>query len=463
MFVDINSVKSRMPQLKLRTVFFFFVCAAVGLTCASSPAVEVDPQFVGLTEIPQLNWHYGLLAAASVAIVVGVCQEAVYLARWQSDSDAGDIRFARLYAIAWRCTMALVIAACEIVRLLVSRRVISLPVHDDFYLGDLIPDLVWMVGLTVVLTSSLHRFLRNPDRPQPGWLKAGLWFAATCLALIVLPDLGLIQFLVHIAIAGIEWSQPGDYQRVGVYPDQRADGFVLFWMCAIAEAAIVFSAVTLFSCPNHSVTARRWSAAAFGILLAVPIVFCIWYYGFEFHRISPELAATGLASNWLDRLGGAIIATVAISVGAYYLARGDQTVSLTDVNSVRPESLALQESFVVLIVLALASMMYLWEINEDFWGINIGLGIPGFAGVFMYSFQDPVQLLYTAFCILSLQLAWKRWRRRNEPTAWRLSSLNWRAYVWNWFACAALVAVAVPTTAAYCFVFWLGPWYLYGP
>jgi hypothetical protein len=132
-------------------------------------------------------------------------------------------------------------------------------------------------------------------------------------------------------------------------------------------------------------------------------------------------------------------------------------VSVTDAHFVRPKPLALHESSAVLIVLALAAMIYVWEMNT-------GLGIfPGFADIFMYSIQDPVLLLHIAFCTLSLQLVWLRWRRRDEPIAWRLSSLDRKAYFCNWLACAALVTIAIPTTAAFCFLFWLGPWYLYGP
>jgi hypothetical protein len=204
--VDFNSVKSRLPQIRLRTFFLLFFCTAVGLTCASSPPVEVDPQFAGLIEMPRLNWHYALLSAASVAMVIGLCQETVHLVRWQPESNSRDFHCARDYGVIWRGTIALLIAACLTVRLLISRRVIALAGGEHFYWGELIPDLVWMVSLTVVLSNSLHRHLRVPNRSEPRWRTAAIWIAGTCLALLILPDIATIPFLVHLATENIEWA-----------------------------------------------------------------------------------------------------------------------------------------------------------------------------------------------------------------------------------------------------------------
>jgi predicted nucleic acid-binding protein len=44
-----------------------------------------------------------------------------------------------------------------------------------------------------------------------------------------------------------------------------------------------------------------------------------------------------------------------------------------------------------------------------------------------------------------------------------LPQLDHGPFTWNWFALAVLVVVGIPTLSAYCFVYWLGPWYLYGP
>lgn len=50
----------RVPQIRLRTIFLLFFCAAVGLTVGTSPTIEDETYaFFGWHQA-QLNWHYAL-------------------------------------------------------------------------------------------------------------------------------------------------------------------------------------------------------------------------------------------------------------------------------------------------------------------------------------------------------------------------------------------------------------------
>src|SRR5687767_5429397 len=128
-----------MPRIRLRTLFLIFFCAAIGLTCGMAPtAADID------SINPELNWHHALLAAASVAIVIGLLQQANRLRRRHTivPATSSEFHFARLFGIAWRIVIAVSISACLVLQLLVSRKIISLPDNDEFlYLdSEPIPD-----------------------------------------------------------------------------------------------------------------------------------------------------------------------------------------------------------------------------------------------------------------------------------------------------------------------------------
>jgi hypothetical protein len=145
-----------------------------------------------------------------------------------------------------------------------------------------------------------------------------------------------------------------------------------------------------------------------------------------------------------------------ISVGAARLARSDsiQIIQDGDWKDKRPTWIEPSWAFVLLIA---AAVIYLLETNQ------YRTGFVRISDIVLELLWDPRNLLYLAFCGLSLQLLWLRWRRRKDAATWQISGLNRRRFVWNWVALAFLTAVAVPTISIYCFVFWLGPWYLYGP
>ena len=75
----------------------------------------------------------------------------------------------------------------------------------------------------------------------------------------------------------------------------------------------------------------------------------------------------------------------------------------------------------------------------------------------------PYFYLSFAVLMLSIQLCWRRWRRRNDLVTWELMAIDRTRFIWNWVRLAMLAIVGLPTLSAYCFIYWLGPWYLYGP
>lgn len=98
------------------------------MTCASAPAKPDDATLMLFNiRVPQLNWHYAVLSAASVAMVIGLIQQTMQLVRRTSaihSTDAND-RFAISFATAWRIAITATIGICLLLQLLLSREVIT--------------------------------------------------------------------------------------------------------------------------------------------------------------------------------------------------------------------------------------------------------------------------------------------------------------------------------------------------
>lgn len=456
-----------LPQIRLRTVFLIIFCAAVGMTCATAPKAEDDPslKLFGF-HVAQLNLHYAFLSAAAMAMVIGLTQQARMLARWQLPESVNndDLFFARSIAICWRAIVAIIIGVCLVARILILRRVINLPEHENFYPSEIFPDTLLLMSVILVLTDSIRRWQRKNLKPQSGWIALLGSVCGFVLALLILPDSGLIHFLVHVATQGIELAAPLKFQRVGAFPTHQAEHFQLFWLSLGAVIAVVMVASGLALAKNIEFMTKGFIAviAASFTLLATSAAFCIWFYSAAFYHVSPDLASVGFASNWLDWLGGGTLIAILTTAGAYRLAIGKASATMCAPDDGGPANqVALHESVLCLVFLFGTALVYFVEtirqfVNEPFFARSTIWET--IATVLSY----PPTYIMLAVSVLSLQLCWARWTRRHEAVIWELKAIDQRRFLWNWFALALLAVVALPTFSIYCFTFWMGPWYLYG-
>ncbi len=77
--------------------------------------------------------------------------------------------------------------------------------------------------------------------------------------------------------------------------------------------------------------------------------------------------------------------------------------------------------------------------------------------------MDAANYLQLALVIASLTLGIQVWRERGKSIPWNIDAISIRAFIVDWLVTFLLALIAIPTIGIYCFVFWLGPWYLYGP
>jgi hypothetical protein len=79
-----------------------------------------------------------------------------------------------------------------------------------------------------------------------------------------------------------------------------------------------------------------------------------------------------------------------------------------------------------------------------------------------YILRNPNSYLAASVTLSSLHFLAIRWKRRNQAIAWRLADIHPARFSCNLLAVAALTLVGIPTLSAYSFVYWLGPWFLWG-
>jgi hypothetical protein len=462
------------PQFRLRTFFLVFFCAAVGLTVGT----RWDPQqpqwspALGRYSL-SLDWHYACLAAASVAIVIGLSQEVLRL-RAPSFRDLCDIdarRFSLSFSIAWRLVCAGVIILCLIATLLFASQIVEMPDRETPFTYDFFPYIVWACCIIAVLLASLTRWRPiERKRELTTWhILTGI-LAALVLLSFILPELGLAQHLVHVATNSIENRQPAAYHRPGEFPDHRAEGFRLFWISLLASGSIFLAAACLIVSNSSGFKqggVQAICSIVFLVAAALSAAYCVWYFTTEFHRVSPYMADAGFVSNWLERIVGAVFALLFVAAGAYRLTLRDGP---SDTVVVQPadedNSPIIYESALCLLVLFIAVTIYVFEAvriysNASYW-FAVSNNVFRYVGTLASLCHDPASLLMILIGVASIQLGWWRWRRRKERVEWRIGLLDRRPFTWNVAALGILLVVGIPTLSSFCFVCWLGPWYFYG-
>jgi hypothetical protein len=456
-----------LPQIRLRTMFLFFACAAIGLTCATGLPEKDSAGFAWLHIIaPRKNPYYFFLYTSVTVIVAGLAAQTRDLARLKSGSLArsNDLRFAWSFAISWRAAIALALCACAVGRILLAREIIRLP--DEFLAQETVfPDTLALIGIIVVLSNSIERRRFKPAAKESLCMTALAFVAGVLILALILRDTGLITYLVHIATQGIERAQQGRFQRVGTFPDQESEGFRLFWLSEAAAIVVVIAAAALLLAMAAR-DKRRYQIACFAVYwcaITAAAAFCIWYYLTEFHRISPDFAEAGLGSNWIDRLSGAFIAAIVITVAAYRSAKPQAARSIDGPSISTPNrKLYLHEYAVFILLLLGAPVAHFYDqfrITFNDWNPRLGWQqqIPSKVADYL---GWPETYIFLAVLVLSIQLLWRRWKHRGAVPVWKLTPIDVRQFVLNWAAFALLAVVALPTLSIFSFAFWLGPWYL---
>jgi hypothetical protein len=459
-----------VPQFRLRTFFLIFVCAAVGLTVGGSPrSIDPDAGLLGLAAQTPTNWRDGLLAAVSMGMIIGLVQQVLQFNRVRASAPSIDQRFAFAirFAIVWREIVAGIIFVCLLSKMLIARGLLTLPAQEAVNGHETFPQILWLCCVLIVLTATVIRWKAASDVQRVGAMRClAIVSAAFVLAVIIYRDLTFISFLVHVATAGVDATIPPHVNRANVFPNHHQEGFRTFWIAFAAVCCALTAAVGLVAINEVPQAAYRrpwrWIAVV-TMCICLTGGFAIWYYGWEFHRISPDIASVGPASSWLEFVGGALIVLLLISIGACRLTqmrsklRSEPDVVLaTDMSFFHESSLVIAAilGFVAVYFIQLVQMITAPPVFA-FLANSLGESL-------LYAFCDVLTLIVFGIAVLTAKLAWLRWRRRDSPPDLLLIPMAGRTFCFNWMAIAVLVAVGLPTAAAFAFVMWLGPWWILG-
>jgi hypothetical protein len=313
----------RPPQIRLRTLFAITLCLAVGLTVGARGNFDRSSVNAFGSWAPTFNWHYTVLATASAAIIIGLITQAIQLLHSASPTEPGErsLAFARRFAISWRLATAAIIALCLAVALLLSQHLIELPDTETYLTYEVFPYAWWTCCIAVVLLASLTRLApQRMGAKTVGPSSVIAWLITGLALLLIMPNIGLITYLVHIATQSIENAQPRIYHREGGFLGESS-GFRLFWVATVVVALAFVALVCLISAGRD----RQKSAVApyvaiFIATLTPAAAYCIWYYWFGLPRISLDMADGGLASNYLEVIAGIGMAVLLITAGAYRIS-----------------------------------------------------------------------------------------------------------------------------------------------
>jgi hypothetical protein len=436
---SVRSARSKF-QASLRSLFVWIFCLAVGLTVDGPGGV---------------SWN-GLVAAGAAWIALGLSRQA-----WQIRTQAlsvverNSISFAVQFEFLWRLTVAVLMVVWLILQFLVSRGYFELP-KDEIYIGhDLLTTyplwLMIMISLTDVFARSSSASARTPRR----WVNALVW---TCLVLFgcyVIVDRFLIPFLVHVAARGVDATLSYTGNRYLLWSEREES---LFFMYAVLAVATLITAILLLIraliSPSTTLASRRTVIIVGLALLGVTASYAAWYYGYAYPVVSPDFAGVGIASNWLQRLGGAIVGILVATIGAARVSKSARQGDLSGeaLGIVLPPA---AEALPALILLQAACLYWLvetaWSLLSEPGGFSRWDGL---ASLLVY----PDTAFMLAIGTLSLRLARLQWKGE-RPGALQIMPLSRERFVMAWITFTAILAVSIPTLAAFGFSFWLGPWY----
>jgi hypothetical protein len=196
-----------LPQIRLRTMFLFIVCAAIGMTTSADPVGWIAPAF-------------------QAAVVVGLLQQARELQKHKlSETDAiTELSFARRYAIFWRIATSGLLVGCMTWLILLSKNMVGMPERSEIVFNDLPRDGLPQLCVLIAVCNSLMRWrpARTSFSVRP-IRSAFFWLLGIPIASVTIIGATVMEFLVHRAVYGVERSQR--YRRTGVYINLATEGY----------------------------------------------------------------------------------------------------------------------------------------------------------------------------------------------------------------------------------------------
>lgn len=465
---QLDMIRRRIPKLPRFTVtglLFVTFATAVGFAVSAAPRLSgEDPNgfsaFGGY--MADKRWVQGMQATAGVLLCYELVRQALLLLRL-TISRTSSAWFATRLSAATRVVLAGLIGVTLAVRVLINRQLITSPDNPDVLQvwTQLWPDFLQVAAMLAavrILLADLPQGIK-PATSHRSWqhfaLGAAVVLGVATIAAYVIIDRLSVSALVHMAVDGIEKSQAIWKHRPGTYPNHLSEGYRSFW-CSVAATIAVLIATCLLLLDLRAGASRRQAIVRTTYLMVVLGIatYVCWFNTSEFPRLSPDLASVGSARLWTDTVAGVLLwLGLGAWIGTVLAHMRGHDVHL----DIKPAELSI---FAVLaaIIIAVSQIGSLVETARELLSITRLFTQPTLVevlGTLGTLLVWPETLVPLVLLVSTLALLWQIFRRRNEPRYVR----HVRVSDWLWYTTASLVllAVAVPTLAAFGFCFWLGP------
>ncbi len=449
--------KWRIPQFTVANLLVLTAAVAVGFAVSQSPPPDESTGWSAVYSA-DMRIPEGFVCTGGVLLIYELVRQTKLLSP-RRRRIRPELRFSLQFAVSLRVFFAVGISGLLVLRLLLNRRILIQPDHEDFLnvYGDLWPDLLLEIALIAAIRLILVKRQTPARSPGSKWLiNVIMSVGLVGSGIYILTDRTLVPALVHFATDGVEKSHSIEFQRLGVFPHHLAEGFRSYWYATIAAGLVLSAACFLLV---ESQASRLWlklsSRVAFASCVICSGVYAWWFALCDFPRISPDLANAGTASLWMDTLAGLfLLVGVAVALG-YQLAR----TRVKDV--VMDERLPVNSGLVAVGACAIAVAAgwdWLWFLRESisftFWSFGQSEWV-NTLGNFGQLFLYPEAMLPFALIISAFSLFWHAIRQ--PDSAQLLQPVAGRHFVGYTLASIALLIVAIPTFAAFGFCYWLGP------
>jgi hypothetical protein len=433
------------PQIRLRTIFLLFFCAAVGLTTSKSP-------------------NGALRATAEITIVISLFQQAWQLLRWRTTEcdNSHELSFARRFAIFWRFAIAVILGACVLSRLLLAKHFVLPPERGELFFYPLDQGLPQLCIL-IALCSSCARWRSSRPVVSLHVIRLPLlWILGIAIAAIMLTDGNIMQFLIHRALHGVERAQKPRFHRTDLYVQLSDEGYYAIWFGVVAVACLFVAALVAIHLRDKRAwpAVRRFRWPIFIVLLVPAAVFCVWYHRYEFYRVSPDMGSVGFAIGRYDSLIGALLAAVAVTAAAYKMAvRTAPMATVYPDLSVELDRRGFHESSVILCLLVAGAVTNICYRASELLSYAPTLAAITFRWLLCF-LCDPSSLLAIATLVVTIQLCWLRWKTRSQAIPWTLPALSPQIFSEGWIMLAFLVIAGIPTIQAFVFLLSTTPYHI---
>lgn len=447
--------------MDLRTLLAWTVYATIGMALGSAPPPEADSDLaiLGIGPPINLNPHFALLGAASAAMAVGLVQQARSIRRQTADwpDEFAPFHTGARWEAGLRWGLAAMLVGCMTIQLLNMQGFVTFPEDDLFLYDDVVTQYLWWLAVLIVLGDAVRRV--DGGRPHRShWLINGvIGLGLLGLATYMVTDLALVNYLVHVACRGVDAAQPLRYQRYPV-TTLGSEWSLILTNAGGAAVIVIAAALMLRQIANHGLNSLRRPKmlAALALLLGVSGGISYYHYAIERYWLAPDLEGIGFTSSWWQRAGGVAVAAVLVTYAIYRCWHASAALATTTASSHASLALPLAgEQFFVLFVLAAPAVLYM---GQSIWAaFNAGYLTTPLEGL-LYLTLTPSTYFIMAMLALGLRLIRLRWQGR-VPAPLVVIPLRSSDFILAWLLLAAIVAVAIPTFAAFGFAYWLGPWY----